>query len=134
MSQPGQGQEVATGAADGAASKPGHSETGKNPLPDTKRAEQEHNRSRTAYTPGGVYAGGASARTQPVEDPDLRRILDAWPTLPGPLRAAVLALIGAAQEPTCLTPLPASGNVTPGFCAEAAKRGERMGHLEPDSR
>jgi hypothetical protein len=30
-------------------------------------------------------------------DPDLARILDAWPTLPPHIRAAVLALIGTAR-------------------------------------
>jgi hypothetical protein len=29
-------------------------------------------------------------------DPDLQRVLDAWPILPPAIRAAVLALIGAA--------------------------------------
>jgi hypothetical protein len=31
-------------------------------------------------------------------DPDLARIIDAWPTLPGPIRRAMLALIEARQE------------------------------------
>jgi hypothetical protein len=30
-------------------------------------------------------------------DPDLARVLDAWPTLPAPIKAAVLALIQTAE-------------------------------------
>jgi hypothetical protein len=30
-------------------------------------------------------------------DPDLARVIDAWPTLPPHIRAAVLALIGTAR-------------------------------------
>jgi hypothetical protein len=34
--------------------------------------------------------------TTPAADPDLSRILDAWPTLPAHIRAAVLALVATA--------------------------------------
>jgi hypothetical protein len=40
------------------------------------------------------------ARQLPTEaeiDPDLARIIDAWPTLPAQLRAAVMALVGTAR-------------------------------------
>jgi hypothetical protein len=30
-------------------------------------------------------------------DADLQRVLDAWPTLPEPLRAGILAMIGACK-------------------------------------
>jgi hypothetical protein len=30
---------------------------------------------------------------QPPPDPDLARVLDAWPTLPAPIRRAILALV-----------------------------------------
>jgi hypothetical protein len=40
----------------------------------------------------------ASLHNRP-EDADLQRVLDAWPTLPEHIRAAVLAAIGAAAEP-----------------------------------
>jgi hypothetical protein len=33
----------------------------------------------------------------PATDPDLARLLDAWPDLPPHIRAAVLALIGTAR-------------------------------------
>ena len=38
-----------------------------------------------------------SGPATPVTDPDLARILDAWPTLPAPIRRAVLALIESGQ-------------------------------------
>ena len=34
-----------------------------------------------------------------VVDAGLRRVLEAWPTLPAPLRAAVLAIVEAATKP-----------------------------------
>jgi hypothetical protein len=34
---------------------------------------------------------------QAPTDPDLARVLDAWPTLPPHIRAAVLALVAAAR-------------------------------------
>lgn len=36
---------------------------------------------------------GAPATT----DPDLASLLDAWPTLPGPIRAGILAMVKAAH-------------------------------------
>jgi hypothetical protein len=38
------------------------------------------------------------ARETPI-DPDLARVIIAWPDLPGHIKAAVLALIGAAAAP-----------------------------------
>jgi hypothetical protein len=38
----------------------------------------------------------ASGCTDGCTDPDLARVLEAWPTLPEPIRAAVLALVQAA--------------------------------------
>jgi hypothetical protein len=32
-------------------------------------------------------------------DPDLTRILDAWPTLPDPIRRAVMALVETSSPP-----------------------------------
>jgi hypothetical protein len=37
-------------------------------------------------------------------DPDLQRLIDAWPALPEPIRRAVLALIGTALPETPGTP------------------------------
>jgi hypothetical protein len=56
-----------------------------------KSSEKSHLRGR-----GGAESG-VLARI--VHEPDLCRILAAWPTLPEPIRRAVLALIGAAAEP-----------------------------------
>jgi hypothetical protein len=53
-------------------------------------------------------ASQAAAQSQPClgvllgvldrEQPDLARVLRAWPTLPEPLRAAVLALVATASN------------------------------------
>jgi hypothetical protein len=48
--------------------------------------------------PGGAKSGA------PAADPDLTRILDAWPTLPEPIRRAILALIETAVPVACETP------------------------------
>jgi hypothetical protein len=37
--------------------------------------------------------GGADSSATPNSDPDLARLLDAWPTLPEPIRRAILALV-----------------------------------------
>jgi hypothetical protein len=44
---------------------------------------------------GGAKSGAASPDRSPA-DPDLARLVDAWPTLPPPIRAAVLALVETA--------------------------------------
>jgi hypothetical protein len=36
---------------------------------------------------------------QAENDPDLARILQAWPTLPEPIRRAILALVESAGQP-----------------------------------
>jgi hypothetical protein len=38
-------------------------------------------------------------------DPNLQRLIDAWPTLPEPIHRAILALIGTALPETPGTPL-----------------------------
>jgi hypothetical protein len=40
--------------------------------------------------------GGAESGAPTPADPDLTRLVDAWPTLPPPIRAAVLALVETA--------------------------------------
>jgi len=35
---------------------------------------------------------------QELADPDLACVLEAWPTLPAPLRAAVMALVKTARQ------------------------------------
>ena len=44
-------------------------------------------------------------------DPDLRRVVDAWPTLPEPIRRAMLALVGSVTT----TETPADGHGDAGF-------------------
>ena len=44
---------------------------------------------------GGAESGALTTQTGPI-DPDLSRILAAWPSLPAPIRAAMLALVGTA--------------------------------------
>jgi hypothetical protein len=41
----------------------------------------------------------SSLLAQPAADPDLAQIIDAWPTLPAHIRAAVLALVGTVPHP-----------------------------------
>jgi hypothetical protein len=52
-------------------------------------------------TPQGISAAaiGHWPRGWPrlEADPDLARILDAWPTLPAPIRRAILALVESGQ-------------------------------------
>jgi hypothetical protein len=50
----------------------------------------------------GAPAGSLAPQLAPVvetrpSDPDLARVLEAWPTLPAHIKAAVLALIGSAR-------------------------------------
>jgi hypothetical protein len=46
---------------------------------------------------GAAKSGAVSAASAP-SDPDLARLIDAWPTLPGPLRRAVLALVNSGAD------------------------------------
>jgi hypothetical protein len=39
----------------------------------------------------------APRQENPPADPDLARVVDAWPALPDHIKAAVLALVGAAR-------------------------------------
>jgi hypothetical protein len=43
-------------------------------------------------------APAVETAVEPKIDPDLQRVLDAWPTLPEALRAGILAMIGAARK------------------------------------
>ena len=44
-------------------------------------------------------SGAATGAVTPT-DPELARVVEAWPTLPEPLRRAVLALVGTADPST----------------------------------
>ena len=58
----------------------------------------------TSAESGGTYACGAAARSagdsngseDRLLDPDLATVIEAWPSLPEHIRAAVLALLGVA--------------------------------------
>jgi hypothetical protein len=45
----------------------------------------------------GTESGTVATDPTPI-DPDLAKIIDAWPTLPEPIRAGILAMIRAAGE------------------------------------
>ena len=44
----------------------------------------------------GAECGALGAREDPL-DPDLTRVIEAWPTLPPAIHAAILAMIDAAD-------------------------------------
>jgi len=47
---------------------------------------------------GGAKSGAPSANSDAI-DPDLQRLIDAWPTLPEAMQAGILAMIAAASKP-----------------------------------
>jgi hypothetical protein len=52
-------------------------------------------------TAGFVYASHKETRSplpEPSYDPGLAAIIDAWPTLPEPIRAGILAMVKAARS------------------------------------
>ena len=49
-------------------------------------------------TAGLTGAGSASCRDLSPDDPDLARLVDAWPDLPPHIRLALLALVQAAGK------------------------------------
>jgi hypothetical protein len=50
----------------------------------------------TAVSGQGGAEFGAPATPSPAIDPGLAALIDAWPTLPEPIRAGILAMIRAA--------------------------------------
>jgi len=46
---------------------------------------------------GGAKSGALDTQKLP-SDPNLARIIDAWPALPEPIRTAILALVGTAAK------------------------------------
>ena len=46
---------------------------------------------------GGAAESGAFGPENASIDPDLRAVVDAWPTLPEPVRVGIVALVRAAQ-------------------------------------
>lgn len=41
---------------------------------------------------GGARSGALEAISAPI-DPDLQRLLDAWPTLPDPIKVGIIAMV-----------------------------------------
>ena len=50
----------------------------------------------TAISSRGGAESGAPPADLPASDPDLRLVVEAWPTLPEPMRAAILAIVRTA--------------------------------------
>jgi hypothetical protein len=51
------------------------------------------------FAVGGAKSGALAGSLMRL-DPDLQRVIDAWPTVPVPIRRAILALIGTALPET----------------------------------
>ncbi len=63
--------------------------------PPISRAKHQKNKAHTASEHNGRSDDLIAGETL---DPDLARVVAAWPTLSEPIRRAVLALIGSAAE------------------------------------
>lgn len=51
-----------------------------------------------SVTPCDTDPASARSRISSQSDPELQRVIDAWPTLPSALRAGVLAMVEAASR------------------------------------
>jgi len=71
-------------------------ENGKRIPPTGLEPPPQNTRKQAVSEAGGAKSGALSTNLIPV-DSDQQRILDAWPTLPEPLRAGILAMIEAAR-------------------------------------
>jgi hypothetical protein len=49
---------------------------------------------KTANSETGGAESGALGAQETLNDPDLAAVVDAWPTLPQPIKAGILAMIG----------------------------------------
>ena len=87
MSQAGQGKGVKPKGQASGPSNAGHSRTCNNPLPDAESAQHMHN-GRTTIPRSDEAIGS---------DEDLKRVVEAWASLSAPVKAAVMALVGAGQ-------------------------------------
>src|SRR5262245_19931287 len=55
---------------------------------------------KTALSAQGGAESGARTPANPNLDPGLASLIDAWPNLPEPIRAAIRALVGSAKGPS----------------------------------
>jgi len=53
---------------------------------------------KTSPPPDGGAISGAPAKPTSSVDPSLASLIDAWPTLPEPIRAGILARVWAAGQ------------------------------------
>jgi hypothetical protein len=60
----------------------------------------QHYPEDSANNAAGGAKSGALAVEKPTIDPALAAILDAWPTLPEPIKAAIRALVGSVAGPS----------------------------------
>ncbi len=67
---------------------------GLEPVNVTKRTDNEL---RDAEDPRGAESGAVDTEKVPI-DPDLARLINAWPNLPEAIRAGIVAMVRAAVE------------------------------------
>ena len=73
---------------------------------------------RKSSAAGGAESGAVGRQTTP-DDPELRRVVAAWPTLLDPIRRAVLALVDTVSGVTG-TETPADADANGGFGDKSA--------------
>ena len=68
-------------------------------LLETKGLEQHQDSSeKTTVSEQGGAESGAQAASTAVSDPDLAAVVKAWPKLPEPVRAGIVAMVKAARR------------------------------------
>jgi hypothetical protein len=64
---------------------------------DSKELRREADSVCTGFAPTRPNSLPAAPAPPPATDPDLAHVLDAWPTLPAHIKAAILALVATAR-------------------------------------
>ena len=65
-----------------------------------KRASQSANTAESTVSEADPSSNASLSRECTPTDADLRRLMDAWPALPEPIRAGILAMVAAAAGPS----------------------------------